>query len=196
MIYTSPGRGDDFTDARFALGAATGTAGGASTVMMNRGVYGWVFNEPTIIDTKVMGAMPGWSTAHLGRDTTPILREGGNLFIREWLKAIKQNPETIIINSWNDFAEETAIEPATRTNSDAELWADSYGTECPSFYYELAKAYSLLRWGLQIDSYVREETDTQVFHVTASGLAYQPTMPVCHPVLFVPDGYLAQFTHL
>ncbi len=135
VVYTAPGAGDDWTDPRFGIGSATGTSSGASAVMRSHGLFGWVFDEPTIVDKRVMGTMPGWSTAHLGRATTPILREGGNLFVREWLKAIKENPDTIMINSWNDFAEETAIEPATRTIAGAELWADSYGTECSSFYH-------------------------------------------------------------
>jgi hypothetical protein len=143
-----------------------------------------------------MGVMPGWATDHLGRPTTPIAREGGALFQRQWLRAIKQDPEVIIINSWNDFAEETSIEPAVRIGAGAEIWKDSYGTECPSLYAEMARGYSLLRWGLELDTYVREETDTRVFRVSAKGLVHQSAMPKCHPVLYVPNGYLAQFTKL
>jgi hypothetical protein len=75
----------------------------------------------------------------------------------------------------------------------AELWRDSYGTECPSFYAEIARGYSQMRWGLEFDSYVREESDASVYRVTPSGLVHVGAMPTCHPVLFVPDGYLAQF---
>lgn len=163
VVYTGPGQADDFTDARFTIGVATGTVSGASAIMKTRGLFGWVYDEPTPIDKRVMGVMPGWSTAHLGRATTPIAREGGALFRREWLRVIKANPEIIMINSWNDYAEETAIEPATRRAAGAELWSDSYGTECPAFYAEMARGYSLLRWGLEIDTFVREETDERVY---------------------------------
>jgi hypothetical protein len=196
VVYTEPGRGDDLTDPRFAQGAAAGRADGASEIMRSRGVFGWVFDEPTRIDTKVMGVMPGWDTAHLGRGTTPIPREAGARFTRDWLRAIEQDPEIIIINSWNDFAEETAIEPASRTNAGAEAWADSYGTECPAFYYELARGYALLRRGLELGSYARTRSDDRVYRVTADGLVHQTAMPACHPVLFVPDGYLDQFPRL
>jgi hypothetical protein len=196
VVYTAPGAGDDWADTRFTIGMATGTASGASAIMRSRGVFGWVFDEPTIVSKRVMGVMPGWATDHLGRNTTPIPREGGNLFIREWLRAIKENPEIIIINSWNDFAEETAIEPAKRTSSGASLWADSYGTECPTYYAEIARGYSLLRWGLESGTYVREETNASVYEVSPKGLTYVGAMPKCHPVLFVPDGYLSQFPKL
>ena len=196
VVYTAPGAGDNWTDSRFTIGMATGTASEASPIMKSRGVYGWVFDEPTITDKRVMGVMPGWSTAHLGRNTRPIGREGGSLFQREWLRAIHENPDVIMINSWNDFAEETAIEPATRGSAGAELWADSYGTECPGFYADMAREYSLLRWGLETGSYVREESNARVYIVSATGLTYTPAMPHCHPVLFVPDGYLSQFPKL
>ena len=196
VAYTAPGAGDDFTDPRFTIGAATGTVSNASALQKTIGLYGWVFDEPTPIDKRVMGVTPGWSTAHLGRATTPINREGGNLFVREWLRAIKANPEIIMIASWNDFAEETSIEPATRLDGNAELWADSYGTECPAFYADMARGYSLLRYGLENGAYVREENNVSVYLVTETGLVPQGVMPKCHPVLFVPDGYLAQFPKL
>jgi hypothetical protein len=196
VVYTGPGQGDDWTDARFTIGLATGTVSGASALMKSRGLFGWVFDEPTPIDKRVMGVMPGWATDHLGRATTPIPREGGALFRRQWLRAIKEDPELIVINSWNDFAEETAIEPAVRIVAGAESWSDSYATECPAFYAEMARGYSLLRWGLEIDTYVREESDDRVFLVGAKGLTHQLAMPKCHPVLYVPDGYLAQFPKL
>ncbi|MCC6647365.1 MAG: hypothetical protein IT374_17555 [Polyangiaceae bacterium] len=191
--YTSPGPYEAWSDPRFTVGAATGRSSEASPGQLSLGLWGWVFDDPTPIHGAVMGVTPGWDTAHLGRPTTPLDREGGARFMRQWLRAISQNPESIIISSWNDFAEETAIQPATRTTASASKWADSWGNECPSFYYEIARAYSLMRWGLPHGAFVREEGATAVWEVLPSGLEHVNTMPTCHPVVVVPAGYLAQF---
>lgn len=35
---------------------------------------------------------------------------GGEHYRRQWLEAVKRKPQTIVIASWNDHAEETGIE--------------------------------------------------------------------------------------
>ncbi len=192
--YTSPGAYDDWSDPRFTMGAASGRSTEASAAQLAQGLWGWVFDDPTPQSGVVMGVMPGWDTQHLGRPTVPLAREdNGMRFQRQWLRAIHQNPESIVISSWNDFAEETAIQPAKRSDPGAPLWQDSHGNECPSFYYEIARVYSMMRWGLLIGAYVKDENSPEVYQVGSSGLVYQGAMPVCHPAVNVPAGYLSAF---
>ena len=194
VLYTAPGANDAWSDARFTMGAATGRSAEASAAQLATGLWGWVFDEPSPVHPRVMGVTPGWNTAHLGRPTTPLPREANGMrFQRQWLRAIAHNPDAIVISSWNDFAEETAIQPATRHDAGAEAWVDAYGQESPSFYFEIARTYSLMRWGLAHGAYVKEVDRDEVYQVTASGLVHVYAMPHGHPVVNTPSGYLAQF---
>ena len=194
VVYTAPNRGDTWSDSRFQLGAATGRMREASLVMRARGLFGWVADEPTIVHPDVMVVMPGWDSAHLGRDTVPIAREAnGARFQRDWLRAIAANPKLIVIASWNGFEEETAIQPARPVVSGAPAWLDARGNACPEIFFDIARVYSLMRWGLAHGSYVREVSQPRVFHVEARGLRPVTALPDCQAIVHVPDGYLAQF---
>lgn len=210
VLYTAAGAGDTWSDGRFTVGAATGSMSQASSYQRSQGLHGWVSDLPNYRSNRSMVVMPGWGTSHLcaQRQLFPyhscraIGRRRGREFMDQWLRAIDQNPERIVIASWNDFGEETAIQPARRlapkphhagARYPAETWIDAYGTETPTFYYEIAKVYSLMRWGLMHGAYVRAKSNVAVYKVLANGLEYQTTMPRGRPVVVVPDGYLDQF---
>jgi hypothetical protein len=91
------------------------------------GLYGWQFVYPQIVNADSMGAMPGWNRAHnnLG-GTTFVDRKDGDYYRQEWEYVLSHAPQNVVITSWDDWAEETAIAPATD-------WGD--------LYFDLTKHY-------------------------------------------------------
>ena len=78
-------------------------------------------------------------------------------------------------------------------HTDHTLWTDTYGEPAPNWYIELTTGYSMLRFGPLAGYYYREESSKLIqqyvdggFVPTAGGL-----LPHGHPVIVVPDGYLA-----
>lgn len=109
-----------WSDERFTVRWASGHAHWILPYApLGQGSWGWLFTEPYPINREVMGASPGWDTAHLGRATTPIDRENGELFKRMLNRAVDAKPEVIIVSEWDDWSEETAI-------ADSEEWGSLY----------------------------------------------------------------------
>ncbi len=120
----------------------------------------------------------------------------GLLFELEWLRAIKKNPRHIVIASYNDFGDETGIEPAlARTDLGKPLgagapWVDSYGDETPDWYLQIASAYAHLRTGLQPGVYYQDEDSTLIFTLVNGVLTHSPQKPRKKPVILLPAGTL------
>lgn len=120
----------------------------------------------------------------------------GLTFELEWLRAIEQNPAFIVISSYNEFGDETAIEPAMARNDgegpggSAPTWNDYYGVETPNWYLQIATAYAELRQGLAQEVYYRDEDSTAVYQVSRGVLVYQSAAPHGHPVILLPPGTL------
>jgi hypothetical protein len=74
--------------------------------------------------------MPGYTDRHLDRDVSMEYdRKAGDLYREQWQRALQLRPETILVYSWNEHFEETAIEPTDR-------WGD--------LYLKLTRCYSAL----------------------------------------------------
>ncbi|NUN06847.1 MAG: hypothetical protein HUU57_13920 [Bdellovibrio sp.] len=70
------------------------------------------------------------NTSHLATHagtSTPVYKNNGQASMQQWLHIIKNKPKNIIIPSWNDWGEETAIEPGLRRVASEELITDFYG---------------------------------------------------------------------
>jgi hypothetical protein len=84
----------------------------------------------------IMSVMPGW----INKVGERILRtqlgvEGGFYTTCGWNRVLAAAPEMTVINSFNEFAERTAIEPA-----DTSMIGDSQETwSSPTFYWDLTK---------------------------------------------------------
>jgi hypothetical protein len=46
-------------------------------------------------------------------------RNDGRLYHEQWQHALKQQPDVILVYSWNEYFEQSAIEPTVQ-------WGDSY----------------------------------------------------------------------
>lgn len=68
----------------------------------------------------VVPVVPGYIDTHLGRERSmEHPRNDGQLYHDQWRRALALRPELIVIYSWNEYFEQTAIEPT-------EAWGDRY----------------------------------------------------------------------
>lgn len=195
IMYNSIESNDCFNcnwdDSRFTVRRAGGMIDGTNPILQkyaSEGIWGWVMKSPLIISPEAITVTPGWDTKHLGRGTTPIERDSGSYYMKQWLTAIKNNPRNIIIASWNDWGEETSIEPAVSVTG--PKWVDSYGTEVPDYYLQITTAYGNLKKGLMNGYFYRDENDPTVYQVSNGELVAQKAMPRGRPVIFLPAGLL------
>ncbi len=84
--------------------------------------YDWPFwaDTPPPLVNGVVPVMPGYIDTHLGRDDPMVHpRNDGRLYHEQWQQALSQKPELILVYSWNEYFEQSAIEPTVQ-------WGDSY----------------------------------------------------------------------
>ena len=82
----------------------------------------WPFWAPTPqpVVNGVVPVVPGYVDTHLGRERTmEYPRASGQMYGEQWQRALALRPEVILVYSWNEYFEETAIEPT-------EAWGDQY----------------------------------------------------------------------
>jgi hypothetical protein len=85
--------------------------------------YDWPFWSPTPqpLVNGVIPVLPGYSDAHLlGREKSmEYPRNNGQMYHDQWRHALEVRPEFIIVYSWNEHYERTAIEPT-------DAWGEQY----------------------------------------------------------------------
>ncbi len=183
-------------DSRFTVRYSAGDTDSRNRLLWpyaNEGLWGWLIRFPQITSKETMPVQPGHNTTHQpGRTATPVLRNKGQSYMQQWLEILKQRPQNIIIPSWNDWAEETAIEPGRRMIASAELYSDHYGEETPDWYLQITEAYTNLRKGLMPNTYYRTEDDPKVYKVEGGKLIYQTALPHKKPIIVLPSGSLSK----
>ena len=82
----------------------------------------WPFWAPTPqpLANGLVPVIPGYTDVALGRPQ-PMLHErnNGQLYREQWQRALALHPEVILVYSWNEYFERTAIEPT-------DAWGDQY----------------------------------------------------------------------
>jgi len=112
--------------------------------------YGWEIREYTIPDEAVMIVMPGWNN---NKGAKPVSRQHGSFYaVQSWniVLATPRLPRVLIINSFNEYAEETAVAPADTSlvSGATEPWIDAAGNMDPFMYWKMTTSYiQLLRDG-------------------------------------------------
>jgi hypothetical protein len=159
--------------------------------------WGWIVDYPQTMSREAMVVTAGADVAnengmHDGVSSANINRDNGAYFEKSWLRAISENPQTIVINGWNEFRDETAIEPALAIDPTVPAWVDAYGRETPDWYVQIATAYANLRVGLIPGGYYRDVNCTAIYSVAAARLVVQSVPPHGHPVIPLPAGLLGQ----
>jgi hypothetical protein len=87
----------------------------------------------------MMVVMPGWNN-HKGMF---VYRNSGKFYVDYcWERVTLQKPQIVIINSFNDFAELTAVEPAdTRSLPERDQWRDKSGHISNDMYWNITSDY-------------------------------------------------------
>ena len=123
---------DKFT-LRFAVGHA-----------YDPGLWGWVIPKAQVTED-VVTINPGWF-----KDPHPlekVYRKRGETYKTQWETILSSNitPNFIVINSINEYAEQTAIWPADTSdfpaNNPVERWLNKDGKEDPYLYWNMTKTY-------------------------------------------------------
>ena len=95
----------------------------------------WPFWMPTPQDAinGIVPVVPGYSDTHLKR---PVAmehpRDNGRMYHAQWQRALTLRPELILVYSWNEYFEQTMIEPT-------DTWGDQY-VKWTACYAALARA--------------------------------------------------------
>lgn len=164
--------------------------------MGTTGWWGWTYEYPQFVTSETVGVIPGADNTWGNGGTTLLDRENGNYFMKEWVRAISANPQHIILGSYNEFSDGNAIEPArARTDLNnfpgprrAIPWTDSYGTEVPDWYLQIATAYGNLRTGLTEGMAYRDQDSMNAYTVAGGTLFLLSEAPHGKPVIMLPAG--------
>ncbi|MFX0100533.1 MAG: hypothetical protein ACFFCS_13245 [Candidatus Hodarchaeota archaeon] len=102
-------------------------------------VYGWEMRSGSVPGDEVMVVMPGWNN-NKGAPTTS--RQNGTFYTQRcWdeVFATWNKPEIVIINSFNEYAEETAVCPADTSNvvAPTEKWYNQDGVLDADMYWDM-----------------------------------------------------------
>ncbi len=176
----------DFEDKRFTVRWVYN--GDNHETIKERKTWGWGSYEPAPILEECMSIWPGhrfpYHVANLGQDPLEEPRQGGNLYVRMWLRVLKAEPKYVTIADWNNFEEETAIE-------ESYAWEDARGHCTPKLYTRITRAYSRLRdRKLVKGEFYRDEKKPEVYLYDGDSLVHQSGMPLRAAVILVPEGWL------
>jgi len=175
---------------RFHIGNAQGIVESSNEA----GFFGWGL-KATIPHPEVMGVMPGWQNKY----DAFVSRKKGAFFNKGWQAVINQQPELVIVNSFNEFAEETGVEPAESRGgigrrAAKEPWTDWYGEPVKDWFWTMTIQWNhLYQYGCFLDgTYAREVNASDVYRYAAKSTSfiYQESLPHGQPILEVPAGWL------
>ena len=111
----------------------------------NYGQWGWVMPDGPQIDEDVAVMMPGWYKTNFSLPF--VFRKQGASYESSWKELLASDivPAHVIINSFNEYCEHTAVFTAKTdlfpANYPIERWIDSSGEENPSMYWDMTKEY-------------------------------------------------------
>jgi hypothetical protein len=104
--------------------------------------YGWEIRDGSIPGEEVTIVMPGWNN----KGAEPVPREHGFYYSeRSWevVLATPRLPRIVVINSFNEYAEETAVAPAdtSQVSGATERWTDRSGRTNDFMYWDMTVSY-------------------------------------------------------
>jgi hypothetical protein len=176
----------DFDDPRFSVRWVYN--GDNHEAMGKRQAWGWGSYFPPPIVPECMSMWPGHrfpgNVEKLGQDPLEEPRDGGQLYVRMWLRVLKAAPQFVTVADWNNYEEDTAIE-------DSYAWDDAAGYATPKLYTRITRAYSRLRnKRLVKGECYRDENRPEVYLYDGKRLVHQSAMPTRAAVILVPAGML------
>ena len=109
------------------------------------GYWGWVMPKGTLVTEDVACIIPSWFK--FNHPYEKVYREKGSTYKKNWetLLASDVVPRFVVINSFNEYAEHTAVYTADTSDFPddypIEQWIDGEGNKAPSLYWDMTKAY-------------------------------------------------------
>lgn len=105
--------------------------------------YGWQIENGSIPADEVMVVMPGWNN---NKGWTPVSRANGAFYSQScWDVVLAQTtlPEIVLINSFNEYAEETAVAPTDTSNvtGQSEQWRNANNAVDNFMYWNMTIQY-------------------------------------------------------
>jgi len=116
--------------------------------------FGWGFPQGSIPNDDIMVVMPGWDNK-LGKFNVPRSLnsiESDFYISKGWSRVLTQNPDMVVINSFNEYAEETAV---TLTDTSGLLISEKWSS--PNLYWDITKKYNALYKGEPLESFNQAE---------------------------------------
>lgn len=107
--------------------------------------WGWVMPEGTLVSEDVAVIMPGWYKFNW--PVEKVYRNKGAWYKSAWETLLKSEiiPDHVVINSFNEYAEHTAVFTADTSDFPddypIEKWMDKDGNLSPSMYWDMTKEY-------------------------------------------------------
>ncbi|GEM_PF-6935539 len=101
------------------------------------GNYGWAYDKGTQLHSEVSVIMPGWDNR---KGATPVKRNAGDWYQAQFdvLRKAATLPKIIVINSFNEYAEGTAVWSAdTNLPNNSDKWVDKSGKLNPDMYWNM-----------------------------------------------------------
>ena len=101
------------------------------------GYYGWAYDKGAQLHSEVSVIMPGWDNR---KGATPVKRNAGEWYKQQFdiLRKASTLPKIIVINSFNEYAEGTAVWSAdTDISGNSDKWTDSSGQLKPDMYWNM-----------------------------------------------------------
>lgn len=104
---------------------------GANSFNHTRVLYprDWAFWSPTPqpIVNGVVPVIPGYVDTHLGRpQSMEYPRNDGRMYHEQWQRALELRPEFVFVYSWNEYFEQTSIEPTQAWGNQYLQWTACY----------------------------------------------------------------------
>ena len=101
------------------------------------GNYGWAYDKGTQLHSEISVIMPGWDNR---KGATPVKRNAGDWYQAQFdvLRKAATLPKIIVINSFNEYAEGTAVWSAdTNLPNNSDKWVDKSGKLNPDMYWNM-----------------------------------------------------------
>ena len=110
------------------------------------GYYGWAYDKGSQWDDEVVVVMPGWNNM---KGATPVPRNAGRWYEASWDVVLREKkaPRIILINSFNEYAERTAVWTcdSSRTEEADDSWLDADGKPADDMYWRMT-VDNIRRW--------------------------------------------------
>jgi hypothetical protein len=105
--------------------------------------YGWVFRDGSLANPQSMVVMPGWQSDTAANPVSRLVTINGQpaqfYDVCGWKRVLNQQPrpDVVVINSYNEYAEKTAVAPTTAP--------DGMGWPSATYYWDQTRTYNAAR---------------------------------------------------